>query len=455
MSKYTVEVKLEAVERYLTGNQSYKTIAESIGAAKSQVITWVKLFEAQGEHGFQKDDYTSYSSAFKLDVLNFMIKTGASLRETASTFNISSPSTVYKWEQLLKTKGMDALEPKKKGRPSMKKETKKIISPTFTPAEDSVEALQAKVERLEMENAYLKKLNALVQTQEKITNKIKAQVIFELKGQYEVVDLVEVADIPRSTYYYWEKRLDQVDKYEAGKEAIKIIYHEHKGRYGYRRIAKELQKYGFTHDPKTINRLMNEIGLKCEVRMKKYRSYKGNVGKIAPNVLQRDFKAEKMNQKWVTDVTEFHLFGEKRYLSPVLDLCNGEIIAYKVMNRPVYQLVGDMLDEAVQRLQPGDEVILHSDQGWHYQMKKYQQTLQAHQITQSMSRKGNCLDNAVIENFFGLLKSELLYLQEFESMAHFEKELEEYMDYYNHKRMKAKLKDLSPVEYRTQILEAA
>ena len=152
------------------------------------------------------------------------------------------------------------------------------------------------------------------------------------------MDLVEVADIPRSTYYYWEKRLDQADKYEAVKEAIKIIYHEHKGRYGYRRIAKELQKYGFIHDPKTINRLMNEIGLKCEVRMKKYRSYKGNVGKIAPNVLQRDFKAEKMNQKWVTDVTEFHLFGEKRYLSPVLDLCNGEIIAYNVMNRPVYNL---------------------------------------------------------------------------------------------------------------------
>ncbi len=269
------------------------------------------------------------------------------------------------------------------------------------------------------------------------------------------MDLVKVAGIPRSTYYYWENRLDPVDKYESVKKAIKHIFHEHKGRYGYRRITKELKKNGFKHDPKTINRLMNEIGLKCLVRMKKYRSYKGNVGKIAPNVLQRDFKADKMNQKWVTDVTEFHLFGVKRYLSPVLDLCNGEIIAYKVMNRPVYQLVGDMLDEAVQRLQTGDEVILHSDQGWHYQMRKYQKTLQEHQITQSMSRKGNCLDNAVIENFFGLLKSELLYLQEFESMAHFEKELEEYIVYYNHKRMKAKLKDLSPVEYRTQILEAA
>lgn len=249
--------------------------------------------------------------------------------------------------------------------------------------------------------------------------------------------------------------MNRTDKYADVKVAIQSIYHEHKGRYGYRRIAKELKKYGFHYNPKTINSLMNTIGIKCEVRMKKYRSYKGNVGKIAPNILQRDFTAKKMNEKWVTDVTEFHLFGEKRYLSPVLDLCNGEIIAYTVMNRPVYKLVHDMLEQALVRLQPGDQVVLHSDQGWHYQMKKYQRTLKQHGITQSMSRKGNCLDNAVIENFFGLLKSELLYLQEFESMAHFEQELQDYIHYYNHKRMKAKLKDLSPVEYRTQVLEVA
>lgn len=172
MSKYTVEVKLQAVERYLTGNESYQTIAESIGAAKSQVITWVKLFEAQGEKGFKKG-YTSYSSGFKLDVLNFMNETGASLLETASKFNISSPSTVYKWEELLKTKGLDALEPKKKGHASMKKETKKIEARKVISAEDSVETLQAKIERLEMENAYLKKLNALVQMQEKLQTKSK------------------------------------------------------------------------------------------------------------------------------------------------------------------------------------------------------------------------------------------------------------------------------------------
>ena len=270
------------------------------------------------------------------------------------------------------------------------------------------------------------------------------------------MELVKVADIPRSTYYYWEKRLHREDKYTKVKEAITAIYHAHKGRYGYRRIAKELKKKkNIHHDPKTIHRLMNEMGLKCEVRMKKYRSYRGLAGETAPNLLNRDFSAVKMNKKWVTDVTEFHLFGEKRYLSPVLDLCNGEIIAYKVMNRPVYSLVGEMLEDAIKRIKTGDEVILHSDQGWHYRTSQYQRKLREHGIRQSMSRKGNCLDNAVIENFFGLLKSELLYLQEFESMEHFERELDEYIHYYNHKRMKVKLRDLSPVEYRTQVLKVA
>ncbi len=264
-----------------------------------------------------------------------------------------------------------------------------------------------------------------------------------------------MASIKRSVYYYWEQRLNAPDKYELVKKAITEIYHEHKGRYGYRRITIELENRGFKHNPKTILRLMNDMGLKCLVRMKKYRSYKGNVGHIAPNHLNRDFRADKMNQKWVTDVTEFHLFGEKRYLSPIMDLCNGEIIAFKVMARPVYELVSDMLDQALEKLCPEDNVILHSDQGWHYQHAKFVKTLDAHGITQSMSRKGNCLDNAAMESFFAILKSELLYLQDFRDIAHFERELDEFMDYYNNKRIKAKLKNLSPVKYRSQVLKSA
>jgi len=234
------------------------------------------------------------------------------------------------------------------------------------------------------------------------------------------------------------------------KSMISTIFHDHKGRYGYRRITLELRNQGFLINHKTVQRLMKELGLKSLVRMKKYRSYKGKIGKFVPNILKRDFGATKPNEKWVTDVTEFHLFGEKLYLSPVLDLFNGEIIAYNIQSRPTYELVSKMLDKAFNCLSEGDAPVLHSDQGWHYQMKQYSNALKQQGISQSMSRKGNCLDNAVIENFFGLLKSELLYIQEFESMVHFKRELELYIEYYNHKRIKGKLKGLSPVQYRIQ-----
>lgn len=249
--------------------------------------------------------------------------------------------------------------------------------------------------------------------------------------------------------------MDRPDKYKEVKELIQQIFEEHQGRYGYRRITLELRNRGHLLNHKTVRRLMNEMGLKCLVRMKKYRSYRGQAGKIAPNLLERDFHASKPNEKWVTDVTEFHLYGEKLYLSPILDLYNGEIITYTMENRPVYPLVSRMLDQAFERLNEGDAPILHSDQGWHYQMSQYQHALKEQGIIQSMSRKGNCLDNAVMENFFGLLKSELLYLKEFDSMEHFKQELENYIQYYNHKRIKAKLKGMSPVQYRTHAQVAA
>ncbi len=195
--------------------------------------------------------------------------------------------------------------------------------------------------------------------------------------------------------------------------------------------------------------------MKCSVRIKKYRSYKGTVGKIAPNILNRDFNATKPNEKWVTDITEFKLFGEKLYLSPMLDLFNGEIITYTVESRPVYSLVSNMLDKALEHIKGEDVLIIHSDQGWHYQMKQYQKLLKEHGITQSMSRKGNCYDNAVMENFFGILKSEFLYTQEFESIEHFKKELEQYIEYYNYKRIKTKLKGMSPVQYRVHTQKVA
>ena len=249
--------------------------------------------------------------------------------------------------------------------------------------------------------------------------------------------------------------MNRQDKYEDAKAEILAIYHENKGRYGYRRITMELHNRRLLINHKTVQRLMKEIGLVCRVRMKKYRSYKGEVGKIAPNLLKRDFSTTAPNQKWVTDVTEFSLFGEKLYLSPILDLHSSDLVSYVISDRPVLSMVMNMLDDAARQLPLGAAPILHSDQGWQYQHKQYQKKLSEYGIVQSMSRKGNCLDNAVMENFFGLLKSELLYLQEFISMEHFKQELIDYLDYYNNRRIKLKLKGLPPAIHRQQALSAA
>ena len=260
--------------------------------------------------------------------------------------------------------------------------------------------------------------------------------------------LLEFAEVARSTFYYYLNRMKQPDKYKEIKEEITAIYHENKGRYGYRRITLELHNRGFQINHKTVIRLMREIGLQCFVRVQKYKSYKGEVGKICDNLLNREFEADRPNSKWVTDVTEFKVHNEKLYLSPIVDLFNGEVISFNLSRRPAFSQVVDMLEKAFSKIPNNTNLILHSDQGWQYQMKQYQYLLKEKGIRQSMSRKGNCLDNSLAENFFGLLKSELFYMKEYKTIDELQKDIIEYIDYYNNKRIKGKLKGMSPVQYR-------
>ena len=263
--------------------------------------------------------------------------------------------------------------------------------------------------------------------------------------------LLKAAGLARSTFYYQAKVQQAEDRQSELKARIRVLYEHHKGRYGYRRITAALRQAGDLVNHKTVQRLMQALGLKSLVRPKKYRSYRGQQAQ-APNVLSRQFQAQRPNQKWVTDVTEFNVRGEKLYLSPVLDLYNGEIVAYEMRQRPLFPLVGNMLKKALAKLTAHDAPLLHSDQGWQYQMLAYRQQLAQRGLTQSMSRKGNCLDNAAMESFFGTLKSELFYLDRFESIEQLQASIHQYIHYYNHERIKTKLKGLSPVQYRVQAL---
>jgi putative transposase len=275
--------------------------------------------------------------------------------------------------------------------------------------------------------------------------------VIELRQQYPVTGLLKAAGLKRSTFYYQQKALQADDKYAELKKQVRAIYELHKGRYGYRRIAATVRKTGSLVSPNTIQRIMGELGLKSMVRIKKYKSFKGEIGVAAPNTLDRDFVAEGINEKWVTDVTEFKVAGRKLFLSTVMDLCTGEIVAFETDTRPSLKMVIEMAKKAFSTLGSEEKPILHSDQGWQYRMRRYQEMLEEKDVDQSMSRKGNCHDNAAMESFFGTLKSEFFHLNKFTSVEQLQAGLAEYIHYYNHDRIKMKLGGLSPVQYRTQL----
>lgn len=189
---------------------------------------------------------------------------------------------------------------------------------------------------------------------------------------------------------------------------------------------------------------------KFKTRSRKYSSYKGQVGKVAPNIVNRNFKANSPNKLWLTDVTEFRIKGSEQrlYLSPILDVYNSEIISYTISHHPTIKLTNRMLNKAIHKSKNIKDLVIHSDQGFHYQHSSWSNKLKKLNIKQSMSRKGNCLDNSPMENFFGLLKQEMYYGVEFKNYEELRKEIESYIKWYNEDRIKTKLNGMSPVDYR-------
>ena len=266
--------------------------------------------------------------------------------------------------------------------------------------------------------------------------------------------LLKAIKLARSTYYYHLKQLDKPDKNQELKAEIQSIFIKHKGNYGYRRIHLELRNGGYLVNQKRVQRLMKVLNLQAKMRQKrKYSSHKGDVGKKAENLIQRQFEATKPMEKCYTDVTEFTIPNstQKLYLSPVLDGFNSEIIAYHLSTSPNLEQVKSMLKQAFTE-KYYENTILHSDQGWQYQHDSYHRFLESKGIQASMSRKGNSPDNGMMESFFGILKSEMFYGYEksFQSLKQLEQAIVDYIDYYNNKRIKVKLKGLSPVQYRTK-----
>lgn len=274
-------------------------------------------------------------------------------------------------------------------------------------------------------------------------------------------------DFPKSTYMYWQKRFDRENSDKALEKEILEIRKENKD-FGYRRIHGELTTNRNIHvNKKKVQRIVQKLGLQVTSfthKSRKYSSYKGKVGKVAPNRINRRFNTHIPHQKITTDTTEFKYYHvnekgkmtiKKLYLDPFMDMCNSEIISYGISQHPSAENIMKVLNEAIEITKDCPyRRTFHSDQGWAYQMKTYVHTLKENKIFQSMSRKGNCHDNSVMENFFGIMKQEMYYGKVYYSFEELKQAIEKYIKYYNEKRIKQKLGWLSPVNYRINLLAA-
>ncbi|EPJ0509479.1 IS3 family transposase [Klebsiella quasipneumoniae] len=444
--KYTFQQRLEVVMHYFATDEGYRLTSARFNVPRTQVRIWVAAYDAYGEEGLKpRDKGVSIDPDIRVEAVKAVLTGQISQTQAAAKFNVAGSASVGKWMKVFSEHGEEGLRSLRIGK---KRALHMIDDPVALEAalerskDKRIQDLEQKVRRLELRILYLKKFESLSSIRDKV------RIIDELRQHYSFEQLLQIAQIPRSTFYYHLKALRSPGKYDEVKCRIKEIYDENQGRYGYRRIALALRREGGALNHKVVQRLMNVLRLKAAIRVKRYSSWRGEHGRAADNILQRNFKASRPNEKWVTDVTEFAVNGRKLYLSPIIDLFNNEVISYSISERPTMPMIDEMLIKAFARMDPNSKPVLHSDQGWQYRHRWYQYQLRDFGVTQSMSRKGNCLDNACAECFFGTLKSECFYLDKFKDIDELKDAIEDYIRYYNTRRISLKFNGLSPVEYR-------
>ncbi|VKE10722.1 IS3-Spn1, transposase [Streptococcus pneumoniae] len=419
--KLSYEDKVQIYELRKQG-QSFKQLSKRFGVDVSGLKYMVKLIDRYGIEIVKKGKNRHYSSKLKQEMMDKALLEGCSQRSVSLDYALPNQGMLSFWLAQYKKNGYT------------------IVEKTRERVPESGECHPKKVKRTLIEGGKRERR--------------KTEIVQELMTEFSLVLLLKSIKLARWTYYYHLKQLDKPDKDQELKAEIQSIFIEHKGNYGYRRIYLELRNRGYLVNHKRVQGLMKVLNLQAKMRQKrKHSSHKGDVGKKAENLIQGQFEGSKTMEKCYTDVTEFAIPAstQKLYLSPVLDGFNSEIIAYNLSTSPNLEQVQTMLEQAFTE-KHYENTILHSDQGWQYQHDSYHRFLESKGIQASMSRKGNSQDNGMMESFFGILKSEMFYGYEktFKSLNQLEQAIIDYIDYYNNKRIKVKLKGLSPVQYRTK-----
>ncbi|WP_237280636.1 IS3 family transposase [Succinivibrio dextrinosolvens] len=470
--KLSYEDKIEIYRLWKEEHIGTRTLAKMFGLARANIEYLNSLIDIYGISIAKKKTNRKYSKEFKEEAIKRVLLGHESQIQVSLSLALPNRGMLPNWIKSYKENNYNVIV-KKRGRYA-KEETieERIRSEETNPGASEEERAALNRERI------LKKIRCLNYRARKARVEEIAKVISELRQElkcslnfilYAINSVPDVPHMTRSDYYYTLRKTDKDEKNKELIAKIKDIYQKHKQRYGYRRITLELARQGIDVNHKKVQRLMQKLELKGITPRVKYKSYKGDFNGTVKNQLldlvvdkknfktyyNRNFTTTSVNQKWTTDVSEFYIKAGKLYLSPILDMHNGEIVSYSISAKPNFRQTIQMLERAFKSHKNLTGLILHSDQGWQYQMSQYHKMLKDKGIIQSMSRKGNCLDNCVMENFFGKMKNEMFYGHEydFKSLDELRKAMEEYIEYYNTQRIQVKLKGRTPCEVRNSTLK--
>lgn len=461
--KYTFEQKLRWVKTYMSGG--WVPVPEGCRSPlkrwHQKVTRWIRVYELFGAEGLRHGRTRKFSAGQKLAAVGRVLA-GESSSSVAYSLGMAENACVIIWLRAYRERGPEGLQSKARGRKPKNAEENDGAARGGEQGPEEGKRPEGPRDSL------LKKLEGLggvggASPRQKHEAVLRTEEEFK---EAKLADLLRVAGLPKSTYFYEAKRADFDDKNKGMAESISAVFEGSKGRYGVRRVWAELRAEGLAVNRKKVQRLMWKMGLKGVVKTVNYNSYHGQVGETAPDLIieeyvrrdgqthhRSDFSCGGPDRKWATDVSQFGFPWGKCYLSPVKDMFTGEIVSYDLSLRADLSQTRRMLDGAFTGRPFLKGLIFHSDQGWQYQQPWYVDELRKRGIRQSMSRKGNCLDNCIMESFFGSMKREMIYghESEFPDFGSFKRAVDSYILWYNEKRLryfKGDRKWMSPLACR-------
>ncbi len=460
---YTDEDMQTAVDHYLSHGKCISRTVRALGYPSRQILReWIKEKAPDTLQPCKSERASVYlSQSQKEQAVIDLCSRQKSAKEVAKDYGVTR-DTLYYWKNRLLPKEKAQVMEKKQApsQQSCEELEAQVVELRDEVAQltQQAEELKRQVHRLDLEKAILETAAEVLKKDQGIsiptlTNREKAIVINVLRERFPLHELLEAIKMAKSSYCYQANAIKN-DKYQDLRDEVKEAFKESKNRYGYRRIHAVITADGRTISEKVIRRLMKEAGLAVQnIKRKKYSSYQGEISPEVENIINRNFHADHPNEKWLTDITEFHIPAGKVYLSPLIDCFDGMPVSWTIGTSPDADLVNTMLDAGILTLTEEEKPLVHSDRGCHYRWSGWIERMEKAGLTRSMSKKGCSPDNSACEGFFGRMKNEMFYGLSWQdvSIDEFIEIVDEYMHWYVEKRIKISLGGLSPLDYRRKL----